>query len=109
MSGKRNSFPLLYLSEQWNVAHGTITKNREQWNVGHGYCTKNEEQQNVAYGTLAIIGEQWNIIRTKVLLLGPQGQRRPRVGVTRGGLDQKGSVCPTEVVEYKIPQASPNY
>ena len=42
-------------------------------------------------------------IRTEVLLLGPQGQRWPRTGVAKGGLDQKGSVRPTEVVEYEIP------
>ena len=42
-------------------------------------------------------------VRTEVLLSGPQGQRRPRVGVAKGGLDQKGSVRPTEVVEYEIP------
>ena len=42
-------------------------------------------------------------VRTEVLSLGPQGQRRPRAGVAKGGLDQKGSVRPTEVVEYEIP------
>ena len=42
-------------------------------------------------------------VRTEVLLLGPQGQRQPRVGIAKGRLDQKDSVCPTEVVEYKIP------
>ena len=42
-------------------------------------------------------------VRTEVLLLGPQGQRWPRAGVTKGGLDQKGSVHPTEVIEYEIP------
>ena len=47
MSDKRNSFSLLYLSEQCIVAHG--------------YCTKNGEQWNVAYGILAIIREQWDV------------------------------------------------
>ena len=42
-------------------------------------------------------------VRTEVLSSGPQGQRRPRVGVAKGGLDQKGSVRPTKVVEYEIP------
>jgi hypothetical protein len=42
-------------------------------------------------------------VRTEVLSSVPQGQRRPRAGVTVGGLDQKGSVCPTEVIEYEIP------
>ena len=41
--------------------------------------------------------------RTEVLLSGPQGQRRPRAGIAKGRLDQKGLVHPTEVVEYKIP------
>ena len=43
------------------------------------------------------------IVRTEVLSSGPQGQRRPRASVARGGLDQKGLVCPTEVIEYEIP------
>ena len=42
-------------------------------------------------------------VRTEVLSSGPQGQRRPRAGVAKGGLDQKGSVHPTEVIEYEIP------
>ena len=42
-------------------------------------------------------------VRTEVLSSGPQGQRRPRVGVAKGGLDQEGLVRPTEVVEYEIP------
>ena len=42
-------------------------------------------------------------VRTEVLSSGPQGQRQPRVGVAKGGLDQKGLVHPTEVVEYEIP------
>jgi superfamily II DNA helicase RecQ len=44
-----------------------------------------------------------NTVRNKVLSSGPQGQRQPRAGVAVGGLDQKGSVCPTEVVKYEIP------
>ena len=42
-------------------------------------------------------------VRTEVLSSGPQGQRWPRVGAAKGGLDQKGLVCPTKVVEYEIP------
>ena len=42
-------------------------------------------------------------VRTEVLLSGPQGQRQPRVGVAKGGLDQKGLVRPTKVVEYETP------
>ena len=42
-------------------------------------------------------------VRTEVLSLGPQGQRQPRAGIAKGRLDQKGSVCPTKVVEYEIP------
>ena len=38
------------------------------------------------------------VVRTKIPLLGPQGHQQPRAGIARGGLDQKGSVCPTEVV-----------
>ena len=38
-------------------------------------------------------------VRTEVFSSGPQGQRWPRAGVVRGGLDQKGSVHPTEVVK----------
>jgi hypothetical protein len=41
-----------------------------------------------------------HIVRTEVLSLGPQGQRQPRAGVAKGRL---GLVCPTKVVEYKIP------
>ena len=46
---------------------------------------------------------QVNTVRTEVLLLGPQGQRQPRVGVAIGGLDWKGSVCITEVIKCEIP------
>ena len=48
-------------------------------------------------------GRWWKIVRTEVLSLGPQGQGWPRAGVAKGGLDQKGSVGPTEVIEYEIP------